>query len=56
MYKRERRSFIKHLDFTILDIICLVAAYILAYLIRIGFGDLTMLRGGYPSGVSDGAL
>ena len=45
MYKRERRSFIKHLDFTILDIICLVAAYILAYLIRIGFGDLTMLRG-----------
>ena len=45
MYKKERRSFIKHLDFTILDILCLILAYALAYLIRIGVGDFTMLRG-----------
>ena len=45
MYKKERRSFIKHLDFTILDILCLIAAYVLAYLIRIGVTDATMRRG-----------
>ena len=27
MYKKERKSWMKHLDFTILDIICLELAY-----------------------------
>lgn len=39
MYKRERKSWMKHLDFTILDMICLELAYALAYLIRLGFGN-----------------
>lgn len=32
MYKKERKSWMKHLDFTILDIICLELAYALSYL------------------------
>ena len=37
MYKREKRSWMKHLDFTIVDIICLQLAFIIAYFIRMGF-------------------
>lgn len=40
MYKRERRSWVKHLDFTILDILCMLAAYLIAYVIRIGLFDV----------------
>lgn len=36
MYKRERKSWMKHLDFTILDIICLELAYALSYFMRFG--------------------
>lgn len=36
MYKKEQKSWIKHLDFTILDMLCLELAYGLAYLIRLG--------------------
>lgn len=36
MYKRERRNWLKHWDFTVLDIICLELAYALAYLMRLG--------------------
>lgn len=39
MYKRKRKSWMKHLDFTILDMLCLELAYALAYLIRLGFGN-----------------
>ncbi len=34
MYKREKRSWMKHLDFTLMDIILLQIAYILSYAIR----------------------
>ncbi len=36
MYKRERKSWVKHLDFTILDIVCLEIAFIVAYMLRLG--------------------
>lgn len=38
MYKKEKRSWMKHLDFTILDIICLQAAFIVAYMFWLGPG------------------
>lgn len=34
MYKREKHSWLKHLDFTIMDIACIQLAYIIAYFIR----------------------
>lgn len=34
MYKRRAQGWLKHLDFVLLDIACLMAAYFLAYLIR----------------------
>ena len=34
MYKREKRSWLKHLDFTVLDILCTQIAYVIAYVIR----------------------
>ena len=37
MYKREKKSWLKHLDFTILDIICLQFALIAAYVMRLGW-------------------
>ena len=37
MYKREKRSWMKHLDFTLMDIILLQAAYLLSYVIRFGW-------------------
>ena len=36
MYKREKRSWMKHLDFTVVDIICLQLAFIISYFIRLG--------------------
>lgn len=36
MYKREKRSWMKHLDFTIVDIICLQLSFIISYFIRLG--------------------
>ena len=37
MYKREKKSWLKHLDFTILDILCLQIALIAAYVMRLGW-------------------
>ena len=37
MYKREKKSWLKHLDFTILDIACLLLALVIAYLMRLGW-------------------
>ena len=37
MYKKERRSWMKHLDFTVMDIFLLQAAFILSYAIRFEF-------------------
>ena len=34
MYKREKQGWLKHLDFTLLDILCTQLAYIIAYRIR----------------------
>lgn len=36
MYKKEIKSWVKHLDFTILDIICLQAAFFISYVFRLG--------------------
>lgn len=38
MYKKEHRSWLKHLDFTLIDIFCGQLALIIAYAIRIGDG------------------
>ena len=37
MYKREKKSWLKHLDFTILDIVCLQIALVIAYIMRLGW-------------------
>ena len=37
MYKREKKSWLKHLDFIIADLICLQAAFIIAYMFRLGW-------------------
>lgn len=37
MYKKEQKSWLKHLDFTILDIACSQAALIIAYVMRLGW-------------------
>lgn len=37
MYKKERRSWMKHLDFTVMDILLLQVAFILSYAIRFEF-------------------
>ena len=39
MYIREKQSWLKHLDFTIFDIICTQLAFIIAYRLRIGPGS-----------------
>ena len=38
MYKKENNSWVKHIDFVILDILCLQLAFILAYEIRVAKG------------------
>lgn len=37
MYKRNRKSWIKHIDFTLVDILCMQLAFIMAYIIRFGW-------------------
>lgn len=37
MYKKEKKSWLKHLDFTIFDIACLLLALVIAYLLRLGW-------------------
>lgn len=36
MYKKSAQGWIKHLDFIILDLICLHIAFIIAYMMRHG--------------------
>lgn len=38
MYKKESNSWLKHIDFVILDVFCLQLAIILSYWIRIRHG------------------
>ncbi len=38
MYKKRRMGWLKHLDFILIDLVCLQIAFVLAYLIRIGDG------------------
>ncbi len=35
MYKKQKKSWVKHLDFLLLDILCLEAAFLLSYLIKL---------------------
>ena len=37
MYRKNNHSLVKHLDFILLDILMLIAAYVLAYMIRFNF-------------------
>lgn len=37
MYEKKKSSWLKHLDFTILDIVCLEVAYFLSFLLRHGW-------------------
>ena len=37
MYKKEKKSWLKHLDFTILDMVCLQVALTIAYVMRLGW-------------------
>lgn len=36
MYKRKESSLIKHLDFTVLDLVCIQLSYVFAYMLRHG--------------------
>ncbi|MEG0962750.1 MAG: sugar transferase [Lachnospiraceae bacterium] len=36
MYKKQKKSWVKHLDFLIVDILCLEAAFFWSYLIKLG--------------------
>lgn len=38
MYRREKRSWLKHLDFTVFDILCTQLAYVIVYRLRYGTG------------------
>ena len=38
MYKKERRSWMKHLDFTLLDILLVQIAFLISYAIRFELG------------------
>ena len=37
MYKKEKKSWLKHLDFTVFDILCLQLAFVIAYALRFGW-------------------
>ncbi len=39
MYSQKTKSWIKHLDFILLDVLCLQAAFVLAYISRHGFSN-----------------
>jgi len=45
MYEKAKSSWIKHLDFTILDILCLEAAYLLSFMFR----DIWIFKIGMPA-------
>ena len=38
MYTKRKRSWEKHLDFIIIDILCMLAAFVIGYMERHGFG------------------
>jgi exopolysaccharide biosynthesis polyprenyl glycosylphosphotransferase len=40
MYRKSKSSWIKHLDFTILDCLCMELAFVIAYIIRHGWGEV----------------
>lgn len=39
MYKKSSKGWLKHLDFIVLDIICLQVSFVLAYIIRAGWSN-----------------
>ena len=47
MYKKQKRSWMKHLDFTILDILGIQIAYCLAYVLKFRSIELPYAIGNY---------
>ena len=39
MYRRRSGGWVKHVDFMLLDILCLQLSFVLAYWVRNGFGN-----------------
>ena len=39
MYRKRKRGWIKHIDFMLLDILCMQIAFVASYLIRFGGGS-----------------
>ena len=39
MYKKSSSGWLKHYDFIILDLLCLQMAFVIAYILRMGFGN-----------------
>ena len=39
MYKKSPQGWLKHWDFILVDIICLQLAFVVAYFVRMGFGN-----------------
>ena len=42
MYRKSARGWEKHLDFMILDVLCLQAAFVIAYMVRNGIQPRTV--------------
>ena len=36
MYRKKRRSWTKHVDFMLLDVLCMQLAFVISYIIRFG--------------------
>ena len=36
MYKKQKKSWVKHLDFLLIDIFCLEIAFLLSFFIKVG--------------------
>ena len=36
MYQKKKNPWLKHLDFMLLDVVCLQLAYVMSYIIRYG--------------------
>ena len=49
MYKRSRKGWLKHIDFILLDLLCLTVSYILAHLLRHGTASLIINNQAYTN-------
>ena len=39
MYRKKGRGWTKHIDFMLIDIACIVIAFLISYVIRFGFNN-----------------